>query len=204
MARRYEVYKCEACGNVVWVMHGGEGTLVCCGEDMKLMKAQTAEMAMEKHVPVLEKIEGGYRVYVGSTEHPMTEAHYIEWISLCTANQVYIQYLKPFEKPEAIFHVTDEPLFLYEYCNLHGLWQNDLKGSGKAKEVAPEEVKTEEPVVATAGMKYICTACQYIYDPEIGDPDGGVEPGTAFADVPEDWVCPVCGVGKDMFEAYNE
>ncbi|HHY91150.1 MAG TPA: rubredoxin [Clostridiales bacterium] len=48
--------------------------------------------------------------------------------------------------------------------------------------------------------KYKCTACGYIYDPEIGDPDNGVNPGTAFEDIPEDWVCPICGVGKDMFE----
>jgi len=48
--------------------------------------------------------------------------------------------------------------------------------------------------------KYVCTACGYVYDPELGDPDGGVAPGTAFADIPDDWVCPLCGVGKDMFE----
>lgn len=52
--------------------------------------------------------------------------------------------------------------------------------------------------------KYICMACQYIYDPAIGDPDGGIDPGTEFADLPEDWVCPMCGVGKDMFEEYEE
>jgi rubredoxin len=50
-------------------------------------------------------------------------------------------------------------------------------------------------------MKYECTACGWIYDPEVGDPDGGVAPGTAFEDIPDDWVCPLCGVGKDMFEA---
>lgn len=52
--------------------------------------------------------------------------------------------------------------------------------------------------------KYECTVCGYIYDPELGDPDGGVEPGTSFADIPEDWVCPECGVGKDMFELVEE
>ncbi|OUJ18674.1 Rubredoxin [Methanonatronarchaeum thermophilum] len=48
--------------------------------------------------------------------------------------------------------------------------------------------------------KYICTVCEYVYDPEEGDPEGGVEPGTPFEKLPEDWVCPDCGVGKDMFE----
>ena len=50
-------------------------------------------------------------------------------------------------------------------------------------------------------MKYVCTACGYIYDPAKGDPDNGIDAGTEFNDLPEDWVCPVCGVGKDMFEA---
>ena len=49
--------------------------------------------------------------------------------------------------------------------------------------------------------KYVCAICGYVYDPEVGDPDNGVEPGTAWADVPEDWECPLCGVGKDNFEA---
>lgn len=51
--------------------------------------------------------------------------------------------------------------------------------------------------------KYICDVCGYIYDPEVGDPDGGIAPGTAFEDIPDDWVCPVCGVGKDDFSLYE-
>lgn len=52
----------------------------------------------------------------------------------------------------------------------------------------------------TAMQKYRCIICDYIYDPEVGDPDGGIEPGTAFDDIPEDWVCPLCGVDKSNFE----
>lgn len=52
-------------------------------------------------------------------------------------------------------------------------------------------------------MKYICTVCGYIYDPAEGDPDSGIASGTQFADLPEDWYCPVCGADKDMFEPYN-
>jgi len=52
--------------------------------------------------------------------------------------------------------------------------------------------------------KYICTVCQWVYGPEVGEPESGIEPGTAFEDIPEDWVCPVCGVGKDDFEPYEE
>ena len=198
MAKPYEVYKCEECGNIVLVLHGGAGELVCCGEAMKKMEPKHAEMATEKHVPVVEKIDGGYRVYVGSTEHPMTEEHHIEWIALCTGEQQHIQFLKPGQKPEAIFKVEGEAAGAWEYCNLHGLWENENPQNGKAE-------KKEEPKKDAKGSgKYLCTACQYIYDPEIGDPDGGVKPGTAFADIPEDWVCPICGVGKDMFEPYSE
>ena len=53
-------------------------------------------------------------------------------------------------------------------------------------------------------MKYICTVCEYIYDPELGDPESGIEPGTAFEDIPEDWVSPLCGVGKEDFEPYED
>jgi len=52
--------------------------------------------------------------------------------------------------------------------------------------------------------KYICTVCSYIYDPAVGDPDGGIKPGTAFEDIPNDWVCPLCGVGKEDFEPVEE
>ncbi len=51
--------------------------------------------------------------------------------------------------------------------------------------------------------KYICDVCGYIYDPEAGDPDNGIDPGTPFAELPEDWVCPLCGLGKDVFRGQN-
>ena len=52
--------------------------------------------------------------------------------------------------------------------------------------------------------KYVCTACHYVYDPEVGDPDNGIAAGTAFEDIPEDWVCPVCGVGKEDFQVVED
>lgn len=53
-------------------------------------------------------------------------------------------------------------------------------------------------------QKYICIPCGWIYDPAEGDPDGGIPPGVSFADLPDDWCCPACGVSKDMFEPYND
>lgn len=123
MTELRQVYKCELCGNMVEVVHASGGTLTCCKQPMKLMVENTTDAAKEKHVPVIEKVEGGVIVKVGSVEHPMLETHYIEWIELHTVNKVYRKFLKPGEKPEALFEVDEEVLYAREYCNLHGVWR---------------------------------------------------------------------------------
>jgi superoxide reductase len=123
MAKRIEIYKCEACGNIVEVLHGGDGELVCCGEPMKLMVENKVDAAKEKHVPVIEKISGGVKVKVGSVAHPMEDKHYIEWIEIIADGKAYRQFLKSGEKPEASFQVTADKIQAREYCNLHGLWK---------------------------------------------------------------------------------
>jgi superoxide reductase len=75
MAERLEIYKCGLCGNIVEVLHGGKGELVCCGKPMDLLKENTVDAAKEKHVPVIEKVAGGYKVKVGSVSHTMETAH---------------------------------------------------------------------------------------------------------------------------------
>ena len=124
MAERYQVYKCETCGNIVEVLYGGGGELVCCGAAMKLMAENTVDAAKEKHVPVLEKIDGGYKVSVGSVAHPMEEKHYIQWIELIADGTTYRKYLVPGAVPEAVFTVTASQVTAREYCNLHGLWKS--------------------------------------------------------------------------------
>lgn len=126
MAKRLEVYKCEECGNIVLVTHGGEGALVCCGADMILLEEKSADLTTEKHVPLIEAIDGGYKVTVGSTLHPMTEAHYIEWIELITESETLITFLNPGDEPVAIFKTDEKVIKAREYCNLHGLWKNEL------------------------------------------------------------------------------
>ncbi len=124
MPKRMEIYKCEICGNIVELTHGGAGELVCCGQPMKHMDEQTAEMATEKHVPVIESIDGGYRVTVGSTLHPMIEEHYIEWIELISGDSIFRQYLKPGMDPVAEFYTGDmDDVWAREYCNVHKLWK---------------------------------------------------------------------------------
>ena len=124
MAERLEVYKCEVCGNIVEVLHGGKGQLVCCNKPMVKLEEGSVDAAQEKHVPVVEKVSGGYKVKVGSVAHPMEEKHYIEWIELIADGKVYRQFLNPGEAPEAFFPVEAEKVTAREYCNLHGLWKS--------------------------------------------------------------------------------
>ncbi len=123
MAERLEVYKCEACGNIVEVLHGGKGELVCCGAPMKLMTENTVDAAKEKHVPVIEKTADGVKVKVGDVPHPMEDKHYIEWIEIVADGKVYRQFLNPGEAPEAVFPVQADKVTAREYCNLHGHWK---------------------------------------------------------------------------------
>lgn len=120
---RNQVYKCEKCGNIVEVMHGGGPALKCCAETMVLLGENTKDAALEKHVPVIEKIDGGVRVKVGAVEHPMNDDHYIEWIEVLSGNKVYRRYLNPGEKPVAEFKLDSKDVTAREYCNLHGHWK---------------------------------------------------------------------------------
>jgi len=143
MAERLQVYKCNVCGNIVEVLHGGVGDLVCCGEPMKLLKENTVDAAKEKHVPVIEKTAAGYKVKVGSVAHPMKPEHYIEWIELLADGAAYRQFLEPGGPsiptpsglgtalsqskggaPEAVFNLAAKEVSAREYCNLHGLWKS--------------------------------------------------------------------------------
>ena len=124
MTKKMQIYKCELCGNIVEMLHEGEGELVCCGAPMKLFQENTVDAAKEKHIPVIEKIEGGFKVKVGSVAHPMEEKHYIEWIEAITDDgKVYRQFLNPGAAPEAVFKINANKITAREYCNLHGLWK---------------------------------------------------------------------------------
>jgi superoxide reductase len=123
MAEKLEIYKCEVCGNIVELVHGGAGQLVCCGQPMKLFKENTVDAAKEKHVPVVEPTADGFKVKVGSVPHPMEEKHYIEWIEVIADGKAYRQFLQPGEAPEATFALKAAKVTVREYCNLHGLWK---------------------------------------------------------------------------------
>lgn len=124
MAKFNGVYKCELCGNIVQTNHEGPGVLVCCGQDMTLLEEKSADSTTEKHVPVIEKIDGGYKVTVGSTLHPMTEEHYIEWIELLAGAEVLKVFLKPGQEPVAVFKTDASEVSARSYCNLHSFWKS--------------------------------------------------------------------------------
>lgn len=124
MSKLLDILKCELCGHIVEVLHVGKGELVCCGKPMLQMTENTVDAAKEKHVPVIEKIEGGYKVKVGSVPHPMEEKHFIEWVQLCGEGGLALRkFLNPGEAPEAEFKTEAASVSAREYCNIHGLWK---------------------------------------------------------------------------------
>jgi superoxide reductase len=123
MTKKFQIYKCDVCGNIVEVLHEGDGELVCCGQPMVLREENTVDAAKEKHVPVVEKTAGSVKVKVGSVAHPREEKHYIEWIEIIADGKAYRQFLKPGDSPEATFDIEAGDVTAREYCNLHGLWK---------------------------------------------------------------------------------
>ena len=123
MTQLKQIYKCSVCGNIVEVIHASGGELVCCGKPMELLVEKTQELGFEKHVPVIERTEQGILVKVGSMPHPMEETHYIEWIEIIADGQSCRKFLKPGDKPEALFEISAKEVVVREYCNIHGLWK---------------------------------------------------------------------------------
>ena len=121
MTSRGQIWKCNVCGNIVEVLHEGADALVCCGEPMMLKSAKSEDPEKgEKHVPVIE----GRVVSVGAVEHPMEDAHYIEWIEASSDSGMAPckKFLKPGDKPEVEFPFSVNSA--RAYCNVHGLWKN--------------------------------------------------------------------------------
>lgn len=126
MAEKMGIYKCSKCGNIVQVLHGEQPPVMCCGLPMDRLVENTIDAALEKHVPVIEKMDGGYLVKVGSVAHPMGNDHWIEWIELTSEDNMFVQrqMLTPTSAPEAQFKTDAAKVVAMAYCNLHGLWKS--------------------------------------------------------------------------------
>ena len=123
MTNLRELYHCTLCGNVVEVVNTGATSLVCCGKPMEKLVAGSQDASLEKHVPVIETVDGGILVKVGSVAHPMEEKHFIRLIEVLTKDQVLRAELTPGQVPEASFLVkADAVIEVREYCTVHGLW----------------------------------------------------------------------------------
>lgn len=118
-------YRCLHCGNIIEKIVDSGVPVVCCGEPMKELVPNTTDGAFEKHVPVVEVEGNEVIVKVGSVAHPMTAAHYIQWIAIETNLGVHRVNLTPTSVPQAKFVLSAEEKLIaaYEYCNLHGLWK---------------------------------------------------------------------------------
>lgn len=119
-------FKCSHCGNIITFVENKGVPVVCCGDKMEELKANTTDAATEKHVPAVEVSGDKVKVQVGSTIHPMTEEHSIQWIYLETEKGGQLRHLTPSDEPKAEFALAgDKAIAVYEYCNLHGLWKAD-------------------------------------------------------------------------------
>jgi len=126
MGNERSFYKCSICGNIVGLIERGGGELTCCGKAMTELIPNTQDAAQEKHVPVGVFEDGKLKVTVGSTLHPMMEKHHIAWILVAHGNQTKRVSLDPLGSPSAEFCVSEGPVTIYEYCNIHGLWKADV------------------------------------------------------------------------------
>ena len=121
-------YKCEGCGKLAVLFRESACPTKCCGEPMVEVVPGTVDAAREKHIPDVAGEGNLVKVKVGSVEHPMLDAHYIEWIILETNQGFQKKDLKPGQAPVAVFALAEgeTPIAAYESCNLHGIWKADI------------------------------------------------------------------------------
>lgn len=123
MPLRNEIYVCEICGNVVDMIIGAKGALFCCGAPMIHQKERIEDKGMEKHVPVIEKVDGGFKVKVGGVPHPMETEHHIVMVEIFEDDgRMQRKFFNPGDEPQAFFKSDAAKVTAREYCNLHGLW----------------------------------------------------------------------------------
>lgn len=122
-----DFYRCGVCGNLIVKLNDSGICPQCCGRDMvKLTPNEKDDADLEKHVPVWMMDGCKIVIQVGSEDHPMTPEHYIQWIVVKTNLGIHAKHLTPDDAPSACFKFCkgEEPLTIYEYCNIHGLWMS--------------------------------------------------------------------------------
>ncbi|HPW53483.1 MAG TPA: desulfoferrodoxin family protein [Erysipelotrichaceae bacterium] len=118
---------CRKCGNQIGMIYNTGVPVVCCGQKMEALVANTVEASGEKHLPYVTVENGTVNVNVGTVDHPMVPEHYIEWIYLETEKGGQRKALSPEDAPKASFCLGDDKaVAVYAYCNLHGLWKTEV------------------------------------------------------------------------------
>lgn len=122
-------FRCKHCGQIVGIVKNTNVPIICCGEKMIELIPNTSDGAFDKHIPVVEVDGNKVTVKVGSNKHPMVEEHYIEWIAIQTESLNQRKKLNPGEEPIAEFYIDpkDKVLKVYAYCNIHGLYELEIK-----------------------------------------------------------------------------
>jgi superoxide reductase len=123
--KELKFYRCRHCGNIVWKPYDSGVKVVCCGEEMELLAANTVDASKEKHVPVITEKDGMITVRIGSVTHPMEEKHYIMFIALVSGDNIVFRQLKPGDDPQLSIAASGSAA-AYEFCNLHGLWKAEI------------------------------------------------------------------------------
>lgn len=128
MTENEQINRCNICGNIIEVLHLGTGKLVCCSNQMELLKERCDDSGYEKHKPLIEETPKGVKVKIGSLPHPMEDNHCIEWVEIVADNKIYRHVFSPGEEPEAEFEIKIDNISgvkAREYCSVHGLWISD-------------------------------------------------------------------------------
>lgn len=148
-------YICRHCNKIVALVKDSKVPLMCCGAKMEELIPGSTDAATEKHVPVCT-VEGNRAVVtVGEAEHPMTDEHYIEWVSIQTKQGNQRKPLAPGQKPTVCFALCegDQVEAVYAYCNLHSLWKAEIKA---------EPVCPLKPVDTDTNENYVVCKCNNV------------------------------------------
>ena len=125
--KRSTFYQCDVCKSLALKVVDGGGEFSCCGQPMKVIEPNTTDAAKEKHVPEVHYDGTTRKVQIGSTPHPMTPEHLIEWVYVVTEEGVLGQCLTEDDAPSVKINLAGQvPIAVFSYCNLHGLWKTDL------------------------------------------------------------------------------
>ena len=129
MTEKFEIYKCNICGNIIEILKEGQGELICCSEVMHKLESKNEETIQEKHKPVFEINDKNIKIKVGSIPHPMTKEHYINFIEAISLDEKYLyrKYLSKEEVAEFEFFCKTNKMKARELCNIHGLWETTNK-----------------------------------------------------------------------------